>query len=807
MHAGVRLCWISWARFPAHARTLLAHPTLHDAFLSYNQAADGPLAAALEAGLERLAKPLFKLRAIDVFRDKTGLAASPGLRTSLEAHLSQSRWLVVLASPASAASPWCTYELDWWLQRHGMERLLIVLTDGDLVWQRGGAGLDGARTTALPVALHARFGQEPLWVDLRGTRGVESLNHRDARLRAGLLDLSAAIRNLPKDQLDGDDVRQQRRTRRLAAAAVATIAVAAALATWQAVEATQQRNRAQTLGQQTLSRQIAAQSTALLVSNPRLALQLAAESRGIADTSESRSALLAAMSALPVSRWQQHESAWRAVATHAPSGQWLMSDMRGGIYRSADGRAELQSVLPPKQGLNLFAGVQALAFAPDGKAWTYGGSGHVLAVRADGKNYALETGDKVGEMNAGLMILDLAFSPDGSLLATASSSGLVVLHDWRTGRRRVLGNLPRDAGSLAFGPDGRWVVAGGDGAIAAFPVVPGASVPRFAASPNGSVQALQFDARGQWLFAGSYGGRIEVFDVASGRRVQSVDAPQFGALEQMAVSGDGAFVATGHAGGAVVLWQRMADGSNWPQRVLLRHAAAVRGLAFMADGRRLLSLGADGRLMLTLPVHAGRWTRREGPGPAFTDPQRQQETTSPDGRWIARAEGPRDGLDIQIDMGGVSLTAAPRLSLLQASDRRSVVDSGWLPTEPGEKSKGLPVFTADTALAALQVGDRAILWDMGEMRAWDAAAPLPPGTSLASSPPVGADRLPRLAARLGTGGPLDEFGRPPPAWHFELAIDPAGWAAQACALAGEPLSEADWLRYFGSERPYAPVCR
>ena len=49
---------------------------------------------------------------------------------------------------------------------------------------------------------------------------------------------------------------------------------------------------------------------------------------------------------------------------------------------------------------------------PDGKAWAYGGSGHVLAVLADGRIYELETGDKVGEMNASLMILGLAFSPE-----------------------------------------------------------------------------------------------------------------------------------------------------------------------------------------------------------------------------------------------------------------------------------------------------------------------------------------------------------------------------------------------------------
>ena len=38
---------------------------VHDAFISYSQSADGQLASALERGLESLAKPLFRLRAID----------------------------------------------------------------------------------------------------------------------------------------------------------------------------------------------------------------------------------------------------------------------------------------------------------------------------------------------------------------------------------------------------------------------------------------------------------------------------------------------------------------------------------------------------------------------------------------------------------------------------------------------------------------------------------------------------------------------------------------------------------------------
>jgi hypothetical protein len=52
-------------------------PITHDAFVSYSHAADSELAPALEQGLEKLAKPILALRALDVFRDQTSLSASP----------------------------------------------------------------------------------------------------------------------------------------------------------------------------------------------------------------------------------------------------------------------------------------------------------------------------------------------------------------------------------------------------------------------------------------------------------------------------------------------------------------------------------------------------------------------------------------------------------------------------------------------------------------------------------------------------------------------------------------------------------
>ena len=51
----------------------------YDAFISYRHGADAAVAAAIERGLERLARPWNRLRAMSVFRDESNLAAESDL--------------------------------------------------------------------------------------------------------------------------------------------------------------------------------------------------------------------------------------------------------------------------------------------------------------------------------------------------------------------------------------------------------------------------------------------------------------------------------------------------------------------------------------------------------------------------------------------------------------------------------------------------------------------------------------------------------------------------------------------------------
>jgi hypothetical protein len=162
-------------------------------------------------------------------------------------------------------------EIDHWLGTHPVDRLLIVLTAGELTWNRSTGTFDAERTTALPARLMSAFAEEPLYLDLRWARSEDQLSSRHPRFRDAVADLAAALHGGEKDDLVGEDVRQHRRARRLAAAA---IAVSARSANAVAIFAVAQRNGAVATGCRwsragsTRAAALSLQSTAILTQLP-----------------------------------------------------------------------------------------------------------------------------------------------------------------------------------------------------------------------------------------------------------------------------------------------------------------------------------------------------------------------------------------------------------------------------------------------------------------------------------------------------------------------------------------------------------
>lgn len=216
----------------------------YKAFISYSHSDDLDLVAALQHGLQQFAKVWYQLRAIHVFRDKTHIVPGQGLTSTIKAALDDSEYLVLLASPWSAGSEWVQAEVDYWNGHRGPQKILLVLTEGQIVWSSKLNDFDWDRTNALPKSLGGVFKEEPVFVDLRWARTGQLLSLAYPRFREAIVDLASALRGIPKDVLGGEDVLQLKRARRFRRAAITAVATLTAAAATASIFVYLQRNQA-----------------------------------------------------------------------------------------------------------------------------------------------------------------------------------------------------------------------------------------------------------------------------------------------------------------------------------------------------------------------------------------------------------------------------------------------------------------------------------------------------------------------------------------------------------------------------------
>ena len=228
----------------------------YSGFISYSHAADGRLAPALQSGLQRLAKPWYRPRALRIFRDETGLSTNPHLWSSIVTALDESEWFVLLASPESAQSSWVDRELAHWLETKPADRILPALTSGEWGWDPDAGRLVG---DAVPERLRAAVSEEPRHLDLRWARDETDLDLRNSRFRSAVADLAAPMHGVAKDELEGEDIRQHRRARRLARGGVTALALLVVVSLITTVFAVGQRDQAQRSSNEALARGLTAE--------------------------------------------------------------------------------------------------------------------------------------------------------------------------------------------------------------------------------------------------------------------------------------------------------------------------------------------------------------------------------------------------------------------------------------------------------------------------------------------------------------------------------------------------------------------
>ena len=386
---------------------------VYHAFISYSHAADDRLAPSLQSGLQRFAKPWYRARALRVFRDDVSLSANPHLWTSIQEALAGSYHFVLLASPQAATSPWVAREAEFWRESKSTETLLVGLTDGELVWDETGGDFDWERTDALPRTLEGAFTEEPRWIDLRWARNGDDLTLRNPQFRDAVAELAAPIHGRPKDELASEEVRQHRRTVRIARAAAATFALLTVLAVTLSIFALIQRSRAIDERQFSVSRELAAQSLLQLGDDPELSLLLAIESAEARHTTESLAALRRSLAASHLRRTLPDTSVPLNAIAWSQDGRLVAAGDRGGDVRVWDAaNGELLHVLESDNW-----DIQSVAFDPTGT--------RIVAAPREGKaaiwNLAASDTPIVLEEPVDFRVFHAAWSPDGRFVVTSGT--------------------------------------------------------------------------------------------------------------------------------------------------------------------------------------------------------------------------------------------------------------------------------------------------------------------------------------------------------------------------------------------------
>jgi WD40 repeat protein/serine/threonine protein kinase len=285
------------------------------------------------------------------------------------------------------------------------------------------------------------------------------------------------------------------------------------------------------------------------------------------------------------------DEAWSVA--FSPDGRWLAT----GSDDDDPETIKIWDIGTRKTVRGWFAGkgtVSKLAFSPDSKVLA---SSH-LVKQDNVRLWDVAKGEQLATLSGhALQARSVAFSPVGGLLASCDSrhpdqgTGTIRFWDLRGHfRERILKKPTRGVLDIAFSPDGSTLASAGDGGARLWRVATGEEI---APLTGESLTALSFSPDGKTVATADQGGKVVLWDPSANAERAVLSAASD--LRHLAFAPDGAILAAAGDSGVIHLFDTLTGQELF---TLEGHKARIHGLAFSPDGSILASCSHDGAVKL-----------------------------------------------------------------------------------------------------------------------------------------------------------------------------------------------------------------